>query len=125
MTTKITSTEKKFLAQIKESEHAIVKILIPKIYQFLSYFCKRCNKFSDDKMCECGNFPEPTFKISGLITDGTATMPFKTLSKKVSEDLYEEREVDVKNIDPKKLMSKFHTILGYKKGNRFFIEKVL
>jgi predicted RNA-binding Zn-ribbon protein involved in translation (DUF1610 family) len=118
--------KRKFLSQLEENEGALVEIFIPQIYSTVVYFCQRCNKISEENMCEkCGNFPKGVFKISGLISDGTKTMRFKTLSEKVSEDLSSVNRNEAKNLDPKKIMSKTHTFQGYRKGNTFLVEKVL
>lgn len=114
----------RLLAELKENEKATVEVFIPQIYETLQYYCKNCGKFSE-KICDCGKFPEPIFRITGVITDGTRTIPFKTLSEDISEMLSKKKRSEAKNLDVKNLMKKPHVIFGYVKNDRFLIENVL
>lgn len=110
----------KFLAEIKEGEKATIEVFITQVYQVLIYFCQRCQKISD-KMCECGNFPNSKLKISGVISDGTKTMPFK-IPEKVSLRLLGGKDGRKEGEMKKELMSKSHILKGYIKRGTFFVE---
>ena len=114
----------RFLAELKDEEKATVAVFIPHIYETLQYYCKNCETFSE-KICECGKFPDPIFRITGIITDGTRTMPFKALSEGVSELLSDSKKSNVKSLDVKSIMKKPHLISGYVKKDRFLIERVI
>ncbi len=115
---------KKFLDQISEYEYGILEGFIVQVYRITSYFCVKCSKFSE-KMCDCGNFPEPAFRISGVFSDGTKTMAFTTTSEKVSEDLTYVRKSDAKKVSPVELMNRSHKILGYVRNGKLYVEDVL
>ncbi len=114
----------RFLAELKDDEKATIGVFIPHIYEIVQYYCKNCKKFSE-KICECGKFPEPIFRITGIITDGTRTLPFKALSENVSETLSGAKKSNLKNLDVKNIMKKPHIISGYVKKDRFLIESVI
>ncbi|MEM2918008.1 MAG: hypothetical protein QXY62_00700 [Candidatus Altiarchaeota archaeon] len=114
----------KFLADLKENEKAVVEVFIPQIYGTMEYYCKNCKKFSG-KICDCGKFPEPIFRISGILTDGTKTLQFRTLSIEASERLSGVKKDFAKDIDIKAIMKKPHVIFGYLNKGKFLIEKVL
>lgn len=115
---------KRFLDQISECEYGVVKGFIVQVYRTVSYFCDKCKKFSDE-MCECGNFPEPVFRISGVFSDGTKTMTFTTASEKIAEDLTCVKKSDAKGINPKELMNRPYKLLGCVRNEKLYIEEVL
>ncbi len=115
---------KKFLDQISEYEYGILEGFIVQIYRTVSYFCDKCKRFSDE-MCECGNFPDPIFRISGVFSDGTKTMAFATISEKVAEDLTYAKKSDAKKINPHELVNRSYNLLGYVRNEKLYMEEVL
>lgn len=114
----------KFLADLKENEKAVVEVFIPQIYETMGYYCRNCKKFSG-KICDCGKFPEPIFRISGILTDGTKTLHFRTLSIETSEKISGTKKEFARDIDIKAIMKKPHVVFGYLNKEKFLIEKVL
>ncbi len=122
--TKLNHMKRKFLDQISEREYCIVEGFIVQVYSTVSYFCDKCKKFSDE-MCECGNFPEPIFRISGVFSDGTRTMTFTTVSEKIAENLSHVKKFDAKKIDPKELMNRPYELLVHVRGEKLYVKEVL
>ncbi|HEX54777.1 MAG: hypothetical protein DRO90_02155 [Candidatus Altiarchaeales archaeon] len=114
----------KFLDQATENERFIANGFIVQVYNMVSYYCKRCRKFSD-RMCECGNFPEPIFRISGLFSDGTRTYPFITLNERIAEKLSGVNKDNAINLDKKEIMKKPYRIMCYIRNKKLYITDVL
>lgn len=115
---------KKFLDEVYEYEYGILEGFATQVYHTVSYFCDKCKKFSDE-MCECGNFPGPIFRVSGIFSDGTRTIRFATISETAAENLTCVKKSDAKNTDPKELMNRSYKILGYIRGEKLYIEEVV
>ncbi|MBU4266041.1 MAG: hypothetical protein L6243_02695 [Candidatus Altiarchaeales archaeon] len=114
----------KFLDQISEYSYGIATGFINQVYQTASYFCERCKKFSDE-MCDCGNFPKPIFRIRGFFSDGTKTLLFSTASEMVAEKVTKASRKEAKKINPKTLMDRPYTLLGYLRDEKFWVEDVI
>ncbi len=114
----------KFLDQISEYSYVIVSGFITQVYHTVSYFCENCKKFSDE-MCDCGNFPNPIFRINGIFSDGTKTLLFSTTAESVAEKLTRTSRVDAKKFDPKKIMGAPYTLLCYLRDEKLWVEDVI
>jgi len=116
--------QRKFLDQISEYSYGIAIGFINQVYQTASYFCERCKKFSDE-MCDCGNFPKPIFRIRGFFSDGTKTLLFSTTSERVAEKVTKASRKEAKKINPKTIMDRPYTLLGYLRDEKFWVEDVI
>jgi len=114
----------KFLDQVSNSEKFIAEGFIIQVYSVISYYCKKCRKFSD-RMCECGNFPDPIFRINGAFSDGTRTLSFITKTEAASEKLSGLRKDEVDKLDYKKIMKKPYRIEGCIKNKKLIIDKIV
>jgi len=114
---------KRFLAEIPDYSYGVVRGFITQVYKTASYYCVDCKKFTDE-MCDCGNFPDPLFRITGVFADGTDTVPLTIISEEAAETLTGEKRGDAKKIDPKIVMDRPHTFLGYRR-ERFYVEEVM
>ncbi len=115
---------KNFLENILDYEYVIAEGFIVQVHSTAAYFCNKCNKFSD-RMCECGSFPKPIFKIEGMFSDGTQTLEFTTVSERIAEYLSYHKKTDASNIKPYELMNKAYKIIGYIRNQKLYIEEVL
>ena len=115
---------KGFLNDVPDYRYLVLRGFISRIYRTASYFCLRCKKFSDE-MCDCGNFPDPIFRISGMFSDGTKTMPFSTVSEDVAEDISGDRRSNAKKVDVKCIMNRLHKFMGYVRNGRLYVEEVI
>lgn len=115
--------KKKFIDELNDSEYCAISGF-PIVYRIFSYYCNKCRKFTDE-MCDCGNFPEPIFRISGIFSDGTKNVWFSTSSDSVAEDLSGVERSNAVNTNIKAIMSKPHKFLGYLHEGNFYIEEVL
>jgi len=116
--------QRKFLDQISEYSYGIATGFISQVYHTASYFCENCKKFSDE-MCDCGNFPQPIFRINGAFSDGTKTLLFSTTSELVAEKLTKASRKEAKRFDPKRIMDKPYTLLGYLRDGKLWVEDVV
>ncbi|HDI72635.1 MAG: hypothetical protein DRO76_04080 [Candidatus Altiarchaeales archaeon] len=116
--------KRRFLDQVFDYSYSVIHGFIVQVYDTASYFCKKCKKFSDE-MCDCGNFPEPIFRIRGIFSDGTRTMRFATVSEDVAESLSGMKKSNAKKIDVKMLMNKPYTLLAYCRDEKLYVEEVI
>jgi len=114
----------KFLDELGDYQYAAARVFISSVYNTAVYFCEKCKKFSE-KMCDCGNFPEAIFSISGTFSDGTRTLPFTTLTEDVSEAMTNSKKSDAEKINVKLLMDHPFTLLGYLRNESFYVEDVV
>jgi len=114
---------KKFIDEISDNEYCAISGF-PIVYRIFSYYCNKCKKFGDE-MCDCGNFPEPIFRISGVFSDGTKTVWFSTSSEEISEDLSGVEKSNAVNTDVKSIMAKPRKFFGYLHDGNFHVEEVL
>lgn len=115
--------KKKFIDELNENEYCAISGF-PIVYRIFSYYCNRCKKFTEE-MCDCGNFPEPIFRISGVLSDGTKTVWFSTSSEETAEDLSGIEKSNAVNTDIKSIMAKPHKFLGYLHEGNFYVEEIL
>lgn len=116
--------KKHFLDEISNYHYARTSCLISRVYGVLSYYCRKCKKNSG-RMCNCGNFPEPIFKVSGIISDSTKDVKFTTASEEVSIALCRIDKSEAESFNTKNLMNKVYDFFGYLYDDRFHIERVL
>ena len=113
----------KFLDELDDYQYAVVRVFISSVFNTVVYFCSACKKFTE-KMCDCGKFPDPIFSISGILCDGTKTMPFTTISEDVSEKMTGSKKQDAEKINAGILMNRPFTLLGYVRNESFYVEDV-
>ena len=113
----------KFVDELNDNEYCTISGF-PIVYRIFAYHCAKCKKFTDE-MCDCGNFPEPIFRISGVFSDGTKTVRFSTSSEETAEDLSGVERSNAVNTDVKSIMAKPHKFLGYLHDGNFYVEVVL
>ncbi len=115
--------KKKFIDEVNDNEYCAISGF-PVVYRIFSYYCNRCKKFTDE-MCDCGNFPEPIFRISGVFSDSTKTIWFSTSSEETAEDLSGIEKSNAVNTDIKSIMAKPQKFLGYLHEGNFYVEEVM
>lgn len=116
--------KKYFLDEISNYRYARISCVISRVYGVLSYYCRKCKK-NCGRMCNCGNFPEPVFKVSGIISDSTKDVKFTTASEEVAIALCRIDKSEAESFNFKNLMNKEYDFFGYMYDDRFHIEKVL
>ena len=114
----------KFLDELEDYRYASARVFISSIYNTVVYFCEKCKKFSE-KMCDCGNFPDAIFSISGIFSDGTRTIPFTTLTEDVAEKMTNSKKPGAEKINVKILMEHPYTLFGYLRNEHFYVEDVV
>ncbi len=114
----------RFLDEFPSNACGICEGFISQIHRIFSYYCKKCKKFTEE-MCDCGNFPEPIFRISGIFSDGTKTMWFRTSTEKVTELLAGVEKSNSESVDIKAIMSKPYKFLGYLYDGNLYVEDVI
>lgn len=116
--------KKHFLDEISNYNYVYISCVISRVYGVLSYYCRKCKK-TCGRMCNCGSFPEPVFKVSGIISDSTRDIKFTTVSEEVAYALCGIDKSGALNFDGKNLMNKVYDFFGYLYDDRFHIERVL
>jgi hypothetical protein len=114
----------KFLDELCDYQYAVVRVFISRVFNTVVYFCDKCKKFSD-KMCDCGNFPDAIFSISGAFSDGTRTLPFTTMAEGIAEKMTNLKKSDSEKIDAEILMNRPFTLFGYLRNDHFYVEEVI
>jgi len=116
--------QKHFLDEILNYHYSYVSCVISRVYGVLSYYCTKCKKISG-RMCNCGSFPEPVFKVSGIISDSTKDIKFTTVSEEVARVICGVDKSKALNFNNKNLMNKVYNFFGYLYGDHFYVEQVL